>query len=379
MTVGRNLVVVSGYYGFDNLGDEAILEVIVRDLQQLVAPDQIVVLSQNPEKTSSTYGVKSVDRWNFGEIGSLFLNSRLFLSGGGGLYQDASSVKSVVYYTALAVLAYMRHVPQLVYAQGIGPLTSPISRLLTKVAMTSARAITVRDSSSQALLQSWNLKCTLTADPVWSLSATALPSDVKSALAAVAKKTPLIGVSLRESAFLSEKDARAFASVLAGKLASGSVVVPLALQRQQDLALLSVFTEVLQDNRITVLNLDLSSLSRASQWMALLGHFDFVMAMRFHALLMALKSAVPCLGLAYDPKVDYLMQMFEQPCLNLAKGEREAELSQQIDRILAERSELAKKAKKTARQQEESACQNFDVVARILETQESAIKRDKVT
>ncbi|MBX9668771.1 MAG: polysaccharide pyruvyl transferase CsaB [Candidatus Obscuribacterales bacterium] len=377
--MGRNLVVVSGYYGFDNLGDEAILEVIVRDLKRLVEPDEIVVLSQNPEETSATFGVKSVDRWNFGDIGTQFLNSRLFLSGGGGLYQDASSVKSVIYYTALAVLAYMRNVPQVVYAQGIGPLKSPISRLLTKVAMTSARAITIRDSASQQLLQSWNLKCTVTADPVWSLTPTALPSDVKSALAAVPKKAPLIGVSLRESAFLSEHDARNFARVVAEKLESGSVVVSLALQKQQDLALLSAFTEVLREKQITVLDIDTSALVRPSQWMELLSHFDFVIGMRFHALLMALKSAVPCLGLAYDPKVEYLMQLFDQPCLSLAKGDRESEFAELVDKVLSQRTELSKKAKKTAREQEELACQNFEVLARMLKKHDFPVKRDKVT
>ena len=43
-------IVISGYYGFDNFGDEAILSVLLNRLRQF--DSEIVVLSKNPRKTA---------------------------------------------------------------------------------------------------------------------------------------------------------------------------------------------------------------------------------------------------------------------------------------------------------------------------------------
>src|SRR4026208_914587 len=78
-------VLISGYYGFSNLGDEAILEVLLQDLQKLIARQDIVVLSDNPMQTNATFGVHAVDRWDGQSFLSLLSRCRLFISGGGGL------------------------------------------------------------------------------------------------------------------------------------------------------------------------------------------------------------------------------------------------------------------------------------------------------
>ena len=51
-------IIVSGYYGFDNFGDDAILGVIVDKLKSL--GNNIAVISKNPKKTSLLYQVYSV-------------------------------------------------------------------------------------------------------------------------------------------------------------------------------------------------------------------------------------------------------------------------------------------------------------------------------
>ena len=51
-------VVISGYYGADNFGDEAILETLVQHLKNNNA--EITVLSTNPDKTSKIHAVNSV-------------------------------------------------------------------------------------------------------------------------------------------------------------------------------------------------------------------------------------------------------------------------------------------------------------------------------
>ena len=41
-------IVISGYYGFDNLGDEAILKAIITSLKKVDSTIDITVLSNNP-------------------------------------------------------------------------------------------------------------------------------------------------------------------------------------------------------------------------------------------------------------------------------------------------------------------------------------------
>lgn len=365
-------VVVSGYYGFDNLGDEAILEEIISEVARLVSDkSKIVVLSQNPEKTESVFGVRSVDRWSLAALQPVFANAKLFISGGGGLYQDTTSVKSVVYYSALATMARLFGVPMVIYAQGVGPLKSIVSKLLTETAMKTARAITVRDSNSIVLLENWGIKnALLTADPVWCLEPTKPPESISASLDRAPSGRFLIGLSLRESGRVRRSMIEGWALAMAQTVKPGTILVPLIFQRNQDAELLEAFTTVWKAQGLETIDLDFEQMTRPSQWISLLSRFDLVVGMRFHSLLMALKSGVPTVGLAYDPKVSYLMKNFEQPYLELTENFDEnhfaMELARLMESALCNISELSERAMKVSESQKSLACQNFEVIAKIL-------------
>ena len=53
---------ISGYYGYDNFGDEAILSVLVDFLHRRNV--EAKVLSHNPSKTARSYGVKAAKNFN---------------------------------------------------------------------------------------------------------------------------------------------------------------------------------------------------------------------------------------------------------------------------------------------------------------------------
>ena len=61
-------VLLSGYYGFDNAGDEAVLYAIVRALRQVKPDIDITVLSNQPENTAQALDVKAVNRWGKGGL-----------------------------------------------------------------------------------------------------------------------------------------------------------------------------------------------------------------------------------------------------------------------------------------------------------------------
>jgi len=94
-------IVISGYYGFGNAGDEAILEAMVRDLRALAPGARLVVLSADPAATAARCGVEAVPRMHLPSVLGALRGADLFISGGGSLLQDATSWRSVPYYAGI--------------------------------------------------------------------------------------------------------------------------------------------------------------------------------------------------------------------------------------------------------------------------------------
>lgn len=85
-------IAVSGYYGFDNFGDEAILSVLTKELKK--QDYYVTVFSKNPEKTGTKLGVHSVYTFDIKKVLETLKKSDLLISGGGSLLQDATSLKA---------------------------------------------------------------------------------------------------------------------------------------------------------------------------------------------------------------------------------------------------------------------------------------------
>src|SRR5574344_2548048 len=125
-------IVISGYYGFNNAGDEAMLTAIVESLRKLEPEVALTVISGNPTETKTKYNVESIYRFDAPQILTALKNTDLLVSGGGSLLQDVTSKKSLLYY--LTVIAAAKHFGKKVmfFAQGIGPIRCGFLRTLTK-------------------------------------------------------------------------------------------------------------------------------------------------------------------------------------------------------------------------------------------------------
>ena len=155
----KKSIIISGYYGFDNCGDEAILMAMIQKLSKFIPPKRIIVLSQTPQKTEIEYKVNAIYRLNIYSIIAQLKNTGVFISGGGGLLQDVSGRGlSIIYYLGLIVLALLFKVPVVVYGQGIGPVKKPINRKLIKIVLARVKLIIVRDEQSGILLQELGIK-----------------------------------------------------------------------------------------------------------------------------------------------------------------------------------------------------------------------------
>lgn len=367
--MSRQLVFVSGYYGYDNLGDEAILEEICNELKQLTDAENIVVLSATPELTAKKYGVRAIQRKGFGEYWTSLVQTRLLVSGGGGLFQNTKSLGSIIFYGLHVLMAKANQVKIVVYAQGIGPLRGNLAENICRQIFTQADEILVRDDSSMNYLKNWNLKAIRTADPVWNLKESPVPSVVAEQLAAIgATKTnsKCIGISLRPSPELTDAHLESLANALTAEMKPDETALLLPMQKEQDTEVLQKFQQLLNARGRKSALLDTSALELPSQWLGVFAHLKALVGMRLHAIIMALKAGKPVAGIAYDPKVTQLLAEFQQCCLILTKESGGKDWIDQLKTFANNMDSFASKVNVQLEAAKKLSCQNFEALARIL-------------
>jgi polysaccharide pyruvyl transferase CsaB len=326
-------VVISGYYGFHNLGDEAVLDATVEALRRSSPGVDIAVLSATPGETAQAHGVEGVSRRRLREIIRALSQCDLFLSGGGSLFQDATSWRSPWYY--LGVLALARRLARrtVVYAQGIGPIRGRLVRSAAARLLDRVHLITVRDSTSQELLAEMGVRrprIVLTADPSLLLR----PEWSAAVREERARWTGdvFFGLALRTWGPHTEMlDAAARAArTAAERLGVRWVCLPMHLP--EDLAVADAVASRLGP-AATVVRTPLGP----REMLALIGTLDLLVGMRLHALLFAAAQGVPIVPLTYDPKVAALIQDLGEPVPSDASRIAADDLVRSIEVVAGER------------------------------------------
>jgi polysaccharide pyruvyl transferase CsaB len=166
----RYRVALAGYYGFGNLGDELLAEAAAASLLRCGVPrERLILLSADPADARRRFGIDAVNRWKPAQVLRALGQSETLLFGGGGLFQDATSLRSCLYYGSLARLARFAGAVPWALGQSVGPLSTRAGRLLTRSALGLCRALQVRDKASLAVCASLGLSAELGRDPVLSL------------------------------------------------------------------------------------------------------------------------------------------------------------------------------------------------------------------
>ena len=185
---------ISGYYGFDNFGDETILKILVENLKKFES--EITVFSSNPLKTSEKLDVKSIKSFDLKGVINALKQTDYLISGGGSLLQDVTSKKSLIYYLGVIFFAQLFKKKTIIFAQGIGPINDKFLQKITKFLLKKCDYISVRDEKSLALLKDWNINAELCSDPVWNINLKQV------------EKTEKIGVQLRDFSLLNDDETK---------------------------------------------------------------------------------------------------------------------------------------------------------------------------
>lgn len=300
-------IVVSGYYGFANAGDEAMLAAMIEALTDIEPNIKITVISGNPADTRKRHGVNAVYRLNYPEIARALSRSDLLISGGGSLLQDVTSDRSLYYYLSIMMLAKRLNKPVMLYAQGIGPVRGTLAKNAMRVIGNMVDLITVRDDGSRLELASLGVTkppIHVTADPVLAMH----PVDEEVGRSILRQygaegAAPLIGISVREW-----KDWTHFKQVLAHAADHiiekyGARIVLIPMQWPDDLEAARKIAARMR-NKPTLLPDEYTT----SELLSLVGNLDILIGIRLHALIFAAVMHVPMIGVSYDPKIDRFLE-----------------------------------------------------------------------
>ena len=297
-------ILISGYYGFGNFGDEAILKVLLEQLKDC----DVTVLTSDPRKTFDTYGVHSVYSFSMEHVLKEIAYCDVLISGGGSLLQNVTSNQSLWFYGSIIQFAQLMRKKVVIFAQGIGPVKGWWSTSLTKGWLKKADYISVRDEKSLELLKKWKIKnVNLVCDPLYSLEVSQ------------PERTQKIGIQLRKFETLTDELFDNIIKQVRGRYYNREVEL-LSLQDEMDVGISQVFY-----NKVKALepgfNIKIVSGLSNDDIIKRISEYDCLIAMRYHACLMGVKYGVKTLPIAYDPKVELLAKDHGLPMLSMKDKE----------------------------------------------------------
>lgn len=359
----RPRLLISGAYGYGNVGDEAILKGMLLALREAIPDADYVVLSGNPDLTRTQHEVQAAHRVLFlpslrqmvafglsrtgraqtRELIRQMRQADVFIIGGGGLLYDRVNTAKAMWLEKLYLfgwpisqwaieigLARALGKPIILYGVGIGPVTTRLGKLLLRRIARQVTLITVRDTSSQAILSRFEVPADwihVTADPAILIPPTSYKevSGILSQAGVSSDKRPRIGLALRswypyvmsDKAAATERQAKWERDMAeaADKLVE-SLDAELAFVPMQNYP--EPFDDAACSDRVIAQMKHRERARRLAHGldpyavMGVLGAMDLVVAMRLHALILAVATSTPVVGIIYDPKIRAFLESIGQ-------------------------------------------------------------------
>lgn len=313
-------ILISGYYGSKNGGDEAILSSMLEIFREIDEDLKFTVISLNPEYTKKRHNVDAVKWLDIFSIIRKIFSADLLISGGGSLLQNVTSRRSLYYYLGIIFLAKLFGCKVMLYAQGIGPIYGKVARWLMKIIVNRVNLITVRDKGSLDELQRLQItrpKIFYTADPVLAMRPVSLDIGKKilarCSVTDEPKKNPLIGVAVRN--WIDWGNCRRELATAFDKLIEtiDAKIIFIPLHFPEDVRAARSIVQQMK-NSCTVLEEEFTT----AEFLSLVGCTDVLIGIRLHALIFAGVMSVPMIGISYDPKIDRFLDLIdEKPLGNL--------------------------------------------------------------
>ena len=387
-------VLIVGYYGYDLIGDEAILQVMVNDLRELRPGIRFIVTSQSPDKTKADYNVEAIPLCDTGAVIDVIEGCDLVIVGGGGVFNEYAPWRPEglltlhpdfnVFCASLPLLAAAYNKPCIIYAVGVEPLYSGAAKEQVANAFITATRATVRDKGSLEILRTIGVsveKVEVTADPAFRLPNANLSIEKLLGCRNVDIARPLLGVQLRHwnsRQWDLSVDPNPWEIEVAKALdgfveTTGANILLIPFQQREiwafsdDRPPLRRVQDQMRHASETYL---LEGSLRPSVVSSVLGSCDIVLAMRFHSVVLSVKNCIPCVAIAYSLKVRTAMESagLSEFCLDLETLNAQDLLAKLLE-CYSRKEEIQKNLEIVSKDMEILAMRNAELAIEILDGQ----------
>jgi polysaccharide pyruvyl transferase CsaB len=312
-------VVLAGYYGFGNAGDELLLHALVRGLRR-DAPDTVItVLSNRPDDTARTLDVQAVNRWRPLSWLKPLIAADRFILGGGGLLQESTGPWNHLYYLSLVLLARLGGCETEIKAIGVDRLRRPLNRFWTRFVLNHwVDRLSVRDATSRDYLIETGVRSPITVE-----------DDLVFSLPPAAGSHRGEGVALAISPLARRPTWSRDVAELCDRLAAagGSPIDLLVFFPAQDAG---IAREV---SRLCPAIRGVRQWNNPTDLLAWIPEYRMILGTRYHALVLAQANRLPFVGWGSQEKVATLCRTSGKPFWNCAQ--EEWNLDRQLQQILA--------------------------------------------
>jgi polysaccharide pyruvyl transferase CsaB len=348
-------VLLLGYFGAGNFGDDALLcgwllqrrqwlgeRGLVADITAGGELDPLAGFSEGAALrglVNATVAKREALRLAAGEY-------RALIAPGGSLLQDATSVRSLAYYLWIIRKFIVARQPVFLLNQGLGPLSSWLAFYFTPRYVRGATLVTLRDQDSYNWVLSRGLKksraefllaCDPMLKPLFSPvkpPAASLGAGGEAYALVIAKPTrdlPHPGDDTPEEDALGQLIRQA-------RRTTGARVIVAALHVGQDRQFCRQAAAAAGDGAA---NWELpDGEDRYNRLLGLIAGAELVISYRLHGLVCAAAYGVPALGVAYDPKIiSFCNEMALPYCFPATVHEDTAQ--QDLRRLWQDRAEVA--------------------------------------
>ncbi|NLY10225.1 MAG: polysaccharide pyruvyl transferase CsaB [Firmicutes bacterium] len=310
------MILISGYYGYGNLGDEAILAALVEQLVDLgVERSRIVVLSGNPEQTEKHHNIIAIHRYDGWRYINYLRKAKLVISGGGSLFQDVTSKRTIPYYLGIIELAFLFRVPVVIFGQGIGPVNSMVFHNWIKRVARRARGIVVRDQVSAQFFDDLERDIYIGCDLVFGWSKAYQP---------VKNKSNRMLINLRSyPEFYSFKTE--WRNLVKNLIQHSGYRVEFIALGPGDIEI---------GKSLAISDLVIRNPGTAEEAINEFVQTDICISMRLHGLIFAALAQCGIIGIDYDPKINALGEQLEGKIVNAQVNELvHKEIHEEIERF----------------------------------------------
>jgi polysaccharide pyruvyl transferase WcaK-like protein len=360
----RNLRVgVLGSYGGLNLGDEAILTCLLKNLRGIRPTAEIVVFSRNPQHTEAHFDTAAV-AWSDvaqEEILKAETGLDILALGSAGILHDGQAR----WFLRPVRMAHKLGIRTFGYAMGAGPLTDLEESRHVQEVIQDITDLTVRDQESKLVLERVGVTrhIPVTADPAVLLEPEEFTPDML-IREGIDPNCRLVGMSVREPGRAADNlDVNSYHGLLAEvadfitrRLEAEVVFVP--MERKDISHAHAVLSATSDPEAGRVLNGNY----RPAQIAGLMHHLDFAVGMRLHFVIFAACAGVPVLPLPYAGKVFDFAQRVGAPALTGVARSEAGPLLAELDRLWDERAENTQQLRQrilVLRERARETCKRF--------------------